>query len=190
MKLGADDFVTKPFPASGNTLDKAILEALESALPRRQAAMVWARIPCLSAATFEGGNLTFYPDRVELVGVKVCGGRRSGLIRRVLDVLRTKTPQGRFVALSGAELGIEVGCSGDQNRIAGCIRDFRHNTRQLLLSEAKVQCGLQDVIQSGGTGYRLHEWIVTRTGRARWHDTGPRWSCNRSADPVMTSKHQ
>ena len=186
MKLGADDFVTKPFPASGNTLDKAILEALGGGASEKASGNgLGPHSVVCQPQQFEGGNLTFYPDPVELCGVKVCGGRRSGLIRRVLDVLRTKTPQGRFVALSGTELGIEVGCSGDQNKIAGCIRDFRRNTRQLLLSEAKVQCGLQDVIQSGGTGYRLHEWIdvqdvASPVARIQGHD-GP---AIRGDDPV------
>lgn len=108
--------------------------------------------------------MTFYPDRVEVCGVKVCGGRRAGLIRRVLDVLRAKRPSGQYIALSGAELGTEVGHRGDQNRIAGCIRDFRRNACQVLLDEAKVECGPQDAIRSGGSGYGLQEWIVVRDG--------------------------
>ena len=165
MKLGANDYVTKPFPTTGDTLDKAILEALGDGVPEKVSNTTSAP-PSESRppAQFKGGNLTFYTDRVELHGIKACGGRRNGLIRRVLDVLRAKRPNGQYVALSGAELGAEVGCSGDQNKIAGCIRDFRRNTRQLLLNEAKLQCGLQDVIQSNRTGYHLHEWIVAQDG--------------------------
>ena len=165
MKLGANDYVTKPFPTTGDTLDKAILEALGDGAPEKASGN--ASAPPSTAgppAQFKGGNLTFYPDRVELCGIKACGGRRNGLIRRVLDVLRAKRPSGQYVALSGTELGAEVGCSGDQNKIAGCIRDFRRNTRQLLLNEAKVQCGLQDVIRSDRTGYHLHEWIIVQDG--------------------------
>ena len=177
MKLGAADYVTKPFPPTGETLDKAIRDALAAGVTEKADGKPPASLRVTSQPTrFQGGEMIFYPDRVEVCGVKVCGGRRSGLIRRVLDVLRAKRPSGQYVALSGAELGTEVGRAGDQNRIAGCIRDFRRNTCQVLLDEAKVECGLQDIVRSGGAGYRLHEWIVVRDGDSVLPRSIDRWS--------------
>lgn len=47
MKLGADDYVTKPFPAAGNTLDRAILEALGCRCTGRRS----GAIPCRLTST-------------------------------------------------------------------------------------------------------------------------------------------
>ncbi len=46
--------------------------------------------------------------------------------------------------------------------MAGAIREFRKNAVNLLLEEANIECGLRDVIQSGGPSYRFTEKITVR----------------------------
>ncbi len=163
MKKGALDFITKPFPTTGNTLDKKITEVLARSRPPsplRQSAPEHVGEP----TPFLGGDLVFFAERVELCGIKVCGGPRNGQIRKVLDILRQKNASGKYPAYSGTELADEIGAHGGQNGIAGCIRNFRTNVTRVLREEASMLCGPHDVIQSGGAGYRLAEWITVRNG--------------------------
>lgn len=164
MKKGAMDFITKPFPTNGNTLDKKISEALARSCPPtpgRRAAPGSTRVP----TPYCGGDLVFFAGRVELCGVKVCGGPGSGQIRRILDLLSATKPNGKCVALSGDELAAKIKCEAGQNGIASCIRRFRQQVADLLMKEANVVCGQQDVIQSGGAGYRLAEKIRVIDGQ-------------------------
>jgi len=165
MKLGADDYVTKPFAPTGNTLDKAIEEALARTSRHGCRSGAPQGGPAVSAdapVAFTGGDLVFFQYRVELCGAKVCGG--NGLIRKVLDALKPRRASGKYVAYSGHELAAEVDCPGEVNRVAGVIRDFRQEAIRVLREELNLQCGTQDVIQSGGPGYRYNEWITVRDG--------------------------
>jgi DNA-binding response OmpR family regulator len=166
MKLGANDYVTKPFDSGeGNKLDKAIKEALE-----KKSRSEFQEVPQITSpratvpTAFHGGELVFYPERVELCGVKICGSRQNGLIRGILDILREKRANGSYVALSGLELAEKLGCPGEQNKISSCIGRFRQSVADVLRKEAGLKCGPQDVIQSGDQGYRLSEVIVVREG--------------------------
>ena len=167
MKLGANDYVTKPFDTGeGNALDQAIKEALAKKGEQPIAACLPREATETGASTKEfcGGEMVFYPERVELCGVKICGSRRNGLIRGILDILREKKANGAYVALSGLELAEELGCPGEQNKISGCIGRFRQSVADVLRKEAALKCGPMDVIQSGDQGYRLNEAIVVGDG--------------------------
>ena len=67
MKLGASDYITKPFATYGRTLDRAILEALDRADGKGMARDGASRsqVPRGQPMRFQGGELVFYPDRVE-----------------------------------------------------------------------------------------------------------------------------
>lgn len=167
MKKGAVDYVTKPFPVKGYTLDKKINEALTRVGATSHGAAGGkspAAGPSGELTPFGGGELVFYRNRVELCGVRVCGGARSGQTRRILDRLRAKRPNGKYVACSGAELAEAIRCETGQNGVAGTIRDFRRHVAETLADQAGLKCGARDVILSGGVGYRLHEWIVVKDG--------------------------
>jgi hypothetical protein len=45
---------------------------------------------------FAGGEMVFYPDRVELCGVTVLGDTGSGQCRTILDVLKCRNPDGGY----------------------------------------------------------------------------------------------
>ena len=84
---------------------------------------------------------------------------RSKQMRKILDELRQRTNSGIYVALSGPELVDRLGLRGGQNGVAGAVRDFRKSVAEILLEQLGLECGSQDIIRSGGPGYRLNEWI-------------------------------
>ena len=164
MKLGAVDYVTKPFPTKGETLDKKINEALARVGVGAIPAISAANSPQAERKAFQGGTMVFFDDRVELCGVTICGGRRCRQLRKVLEALRCKRPSGTFVAHSGNELAHKIGCKTGQNGASAAIRDLRTGIVDALAG-AGIECGRQDVILSGDSGYRLKEWIVVEDGR-------------------------
>lgn len=159
-RKGAADFIDKPFPTAGRTLDRVIRKNIaKRAVPRQESKSAEPR-------TFKGGQLVFHADHVELCGVKVLGDLGLGHMRGILDTLLEKKDSDRFVAFSGAELARRIGAKGGQNTVAGCIRDFRNGVTERLRDEANILCDRQDVIQSGGRGYRLADWIEVVDRRA------------------------
>lgn len=159
MKLGANDYVTKPFSPTGDTLDKAIREALGGNASEKSVGLS-PPVPVGQPVPFEGGDLTFYSDRVELCGVTVLG--ECCQMRRILEELRGRRSQAKYVALSGAELAKRLRLPRGQNAIAEAVKDFRKVATKVL-KEQGILCQRQDIIRSGGPGYRLAEWIVVRT---------------------------
>lgn len=160
---GATDFVKKPFPAKGHTLEKAVMDALNaSGRSRPGAAKLSSSTKKKPPQPLERGEMVFSDDRVDLCGVKICGGSESGMIRRILDELRKTNSRGAFIAYSGSELAKKVNCPAGQNGVAGAIREFRRKVAELLLDEVNISCGPRDIIQSGDRGYRLTEKIIAR----------------------------
>jgi biotin operon repressor len=87
---------------------------------------------------------------------------RAGMMRKILNELKCRNSAGRFEAYSGPELVERLGCLGGQNAVAGCVRDFRKFVTETLRERLGLLAGPQDVIRSGGPGYRLNEWITVR----------------------------
>lgn len=167
VKEGAADYIEKPFPEDGYTLDSAIKKALAGnkapAPTRKPPKAPKSKEP----QEFEGGDMIFYEDRVELCGVWICGDSDSGMIRRILDRLGRRNERGRYVAYSGVALADFLGCDTGGNGVAGAVREFRQKVSGRLLEEANIRCGPRDVIESGGRGYRLNEKIAV------CHQDGP-----------------
>ena len=57
---------------------------------------------------FDGGEIVFFADRVELCGVDICSGPRSQTRRRILELLGKRRMDGTFVAFSGDKLAAEL----------------------------------------------------------------------------------
>ncbi|MCA8999631.1 MAG: hypothetical protein KDA80_21730, partial [Planctomycetaceae bacterium] len=70
MKMGAVDYIPKPFPVSGQTLDKAIQQALENSGQSKPKPTA-AKKPSGPPRPFEGGKLILFKRRVEICGVEV-----------------------------------------------------------------------------------------------------------------------
>ncbi|MFZ5830859.1 MAG: hypothetical protein ACOY3P_12260 [Planctomycetota bacterium] len=160
MKLGANDYVTKAFAIEGRTLDRAIQNALRAG--GRAKSKQKEPPQAATAGTlvrFDGGELVFHINRVELCGAVVLRGRC--LMRRVLEALRRKQANGRYVAIGGKQLGEMLGVLRGQNAIAEAVKDFRDTVTAALRNQG-INCRRDDVIRSGGPGYRLAEWIVVR----------------------------
>jgi FixJ family two-component response regulator len=161
MKQGAADILEKPLLAEGYTLDRAIKKSVaDPDTARRQAAVPQPQIRAVPAQ-FQGGDLVFYPDHVELCGVKVLGGTGAGQTRHILEELNKSDGKGGFVARSGERLAKAVEADGGQNAVAGCIRHFRRSVTKAMRQKGII-CGSYDVIQSRGGGYRLASTIEVR----------------------------
>jgi len=122
---------------------------------------VEARVPSASECEdtpglqpFTGGEIVFHPDRVDFWGVDICSGTRSKTKRRILDLLRLQNDDGTFVAYSGEQLAKKLKLEG---AVAGLIRDLRDEITKSLRNKANIDCGRNDVILSGGRGYRFSE---------------------------------
>jgi hypothetical protein len=111
---------------------------------------------------FQGGEMVFYPDRVELCGVKIVGDTGTGQSRMILDLLKRKRDAVRYVYMSGEALAKSIGAVGI-GVVTGCIRTIRRNATERLMEILGVRVGNEDVIVNDGVhGYCLKEWITVR----------------------------
>ena len=85
-------------------------------------------------------------------------GTRSRARRKLLDLLRQKRADGSFVAHSGDELAAKAGLRGGASTITGTVRGLREAIR-VALEGANIICKKDDVVLSGGPGYRLAESV-------------------------------
>ncbi len=172
MKKGADDYVGKPF-ASGSgprSLNRKIKEAMESRGGCKMNAASGATLGRVKARPqgkqpaklkpFQGGELVFYPSRVELVDRQILGAGGRGMTRRILEALAEKRG-GKYRAYSGDELAERMGEGKGQNDVAAAIRNLRRTIKRVL-EEAGFIYTQRDVIDSGGPGYRFRDWIDVR----------------------------
>jgi DNA-binding transcriptional ArsR family regulator len=111
---------------------------------------------------FTGGEMVFSKKCVKLCGVDICSGPRCQTRRKILDLLRQKKDDGSFVSYSGEVLAKELESEGNEGKVAGAIRDLRNDTVKALSTQASISCSREDVILSGGPGYRLANCITVR----------------------------
>ncbi len=163
---GADDFVAKPFLDGEQRLEKAIADVLQSGGRDRPGARSHSQfVPDPDPPQpFESGEMVFRETRVELCGVRICDGVGSGLMRAILDALRQRDSRGAYVALSGEELAQQAGnAMTRQNDIADAVRRLRGRIEKVMLEQANVRCGRQDVIANDRKyGYTFSRKIVIR----------------------------
>ena len=109
-----------------------------------------------------GGEMVFYANRVELCGVDICSGPRSGSRRIVLELLSKRQKDGSFVAYSGAELEAEAKGAGTQGSSGRWIEDLRSDIMESLRNHANIVSQKKDVILSGDRGYRFAESVTVQ----------------------------
>jgi len=160
---GAVDFVMKPFSEADPPLERVIEDALRVARRDRPGAKSHSELARDGEPPepLERGELAFYPSRVELCGVKICGDESSGAIRRILDVLQTADSQGRRRAYSGEELAAMIAADGGPTAIAGAIRNFRNRVKRTMLVEANVEINpcIDLIVNDRQHGYRISDKI-------------------------------
>lgn len=182
MKSGAVDFVPKPFPDSGMTLDKTILEALARVGQQKTGARHKSRPSKLRV--FQGGEIRLLKRRLVICEVEV---PISQLMYRILSVLNAKYGNGKYVALAGSEIAEheDVNCRRGQNGVSEAIHALRKRIATKLLEEANMEIGDQDVIRSKGMGYRINENVTISVG-GRKSSITPNGQPPKSADGSVT----
>lgn len=164
VKLGAADYVAKPFKREGKTLDGAIMEALRKS--GRLAAT--AAVPSSAAPPrpFAGGEIQLLKKRLVVCGVEV---PITQLMHRILTVLSEKNGAGKYAAFSGDELAEHDGvrCNRGQNGVSDAIHQLRKRITTSVLDEANMTVGDLDIIRSKGLGYRISESVSVITGALR-----------------------
>ena len=188
VTMGAVHAVYKPFPPSGWTLDRAIDKATGkdevAKPPRRRARQCKPKRPM----PFQGGELVFHRNRVELCGVKILGDTGLGQSRAILELLARRKPKGRYVHLSGSKLAQAIEAEGGISTVTGCVRWLRGK----IAARLKEECGLivhrGDVIANDRRhGYCFNEWIEVRGLTAKESgssgSTDAKKAASRDADP-------
>jgi CheY-like chemotaxis protein/DNA-binding MarR family transcriptional regulator len=159
MKLGATDFVGKPF-GRDNPLEDKIREALRTRPQGKNGANDLANG---KVQKFAGGELVFYDDRVELCGRKICGAKGTSNKRRVLDILREANSKGGYRCFSMKDIAdrLKIDRPG---AVAEAVADLRKEYRERLLTESSISCEDEDVIANQNRGYHLRDWITVLDG--------------------------
>lgn len=164
VKLGAADYVAKPFKREGKTLDGAIMEALRKS--GRLAATTAVRPSAAPPRPFVGGEIQLLKKRLVVCGVEV---PITQLMHRILTVLSEKNAAGKYAAFSGDELAEHDGvrCSRGQNGVSDTIHQLRKRITAAVLEEANMAVGDLDIIRSKGLGYRISESVSVVFGARR-----------------------
>lgn len=164
VKLGAADYVAKPFKTEGKTLDGAIIDALRRA--GRVTTAAAAKKPTTPPRPFAGGELQLLKKRLVVCGVEV---PITPLMNRILTVLSGRTSAGKYAAFSGDELAEHDGvrCNRGQNGISESIHQLRKRISSAVLKEAHIEVGDHDIVRSKGLGYRISDAVTVVVGARR-----------------------
>lgn len=159
MKCGAVDYVTKPFPSVGETLDKCIIDALRKADgPSKGQALPVQREGKGKLEPFSQARreLVINRESIELCGITVWSDRSTPDMRIIAEELACKH-HGRYVRLGGKALAAKLDrdCT---NPVGRTIKGFCDNAGRLMAEQCGLSCGRYDVISST-TGYHFTDWI-------------------------------
>ncbi len=172
LKEGAVDYVKKPF--TGGELDKAVREILgrseqQTAGPARGRGRAARRK--LAPFNADQRELVIHDDHVTVCGVTVWTESQHSHMRVMLTRLSAKE-RGRYVRINGTRLGRALGRNAS-NPVSRLIKEFRDRSSDLLAEHCGLECGLRDIIGSGGGGYHLKEWVDARVAGAEAKAAAP-----------------
>jgi len=164
MQKGAFYFLGKDSESFGLKLNDVIRQALASRAARTesplQATATPAAAPAAPALNSPIANqMIYYPERIELWGIKICGPVNSCQSRDLLDVLRITPPLGGSIA---AKILDTTG----QNLISQCVMRFRQDLGKQFAEDLSWPCKPSEVLLSRGPGFRINPAIelVDRLG--------------------------
>ena len=161
MRTGADDCVDKPFSSSGRTLTQAIMDILKKMREPKVPPTDFAAVPPKSGG-FQGGEMVFRDDCVELCGVKILGNTGMGYSRRMLELLSRRGPDGRFINMTAKQLAEQINRYIGDSSIIGCVSTIRSNAKHRLMQHLGVEVQPGDVLTNDEQGYHLNEWITVK----------------------------
>ena len=141
-------------------------------------------------APFQGGSLVIYSDRIEFCEVEICRNANPHRQWYRLLVALSEQKNGVFVAYSGAVLGDKLK-GKDATQVAGIVRNLR-NAISVALRENGIHCQGQDVILSGGPGYRYSEKLSVQFVDCSAEDVARRTNgvSDPKGDPIDDPKEQ
>jgi len=113
-----------------------------------------------SPQRFQGGELVFYPDHIELCGVTIISDKGLQHSLKVMAELR-KQENGRYVRRAGPFLQRLIDAPS-LGTITGCVRTIRKNIASRLREELNIECRMEDVLVHVRQGYCLKDWITVR----------------------------
>lgn len=186
-RLGPNEYISKPWPEKGRTLAAVVKGVLHNIADGHSVRP--ADIPAAPKAKFAGGTIVYRPDRIEMLGRVVTEESHRGNFWKVLQCIRRKNGDGRFKAFSGRNLAQHFkGNGASQNTVSSCVADLRQRFVDVL-AEAGVEAGEEDVILSGGSGYRFKEWIkiAAHDDAAGREPTGEMKTPAQAETPVTTA---
>ncbi|HOM75194.1 MAG TPA: response regulator [Anaerohalosphaeraceae bacterium] len=153
--MGVIDFISKPFPLKGRTLASVIEKTLQKYQKSKEAQ------PPKPEGTFTGGEMAFYPDRIELCGVKIFGSKTVAS-REMLKVLAETKSDGTYRNLGGDQIAEKMDAENGIGTVTGCARTIRRQTAQILKKHLNVEIGENDLLEHSDQGYRLNHRITVR----------------------------
>jgi len=161
MKLGAVDYVAKPFTAE-NPLEDKIRQALKLPLPARGTDDSQPRQEGEeSAKPFTGGYLDFYQDRVEFCGEKIAGPEGQSCPRQVLDLLKRRSLANDKRNYDSRFIARELGFGRGAGAVSDAIFQIRESCAKAMESQS-VHLEKNDVICNRHRGYVFAQQIEVR----------------------------
>jgi DNA-binding response OmpR family regulator/DNA-binding transcriptional ArsR family regulator len=158
---GATQFIAKPFPTEERTLASVIRDVL--ATHEQPSSGKTSGKDNGKPQPFSGGQLVFFDDRAQLLGVKIISDGGTGLTLRILREFGKRFQGGRYIPISAEELS-RILSVPDVNLITGCIRGLRRNIVDRLRKHLNVETATNDVICRDEQGYYLRDWITVVHG--------------------------
>lgn len=154
-RAGATEFISKPFPETGRTLAAVVRSVLEG----RAVMGTTNAAPPVNLKPFAGGMMAFGSDRIQLLGETIAEMSERANYWAVLHALKTRRDDGRFIPMRGTDLARKFkGGAAGENTVSSCVNDLRSRITAMMARRG-LKCGKQDVIMSGGPGYRLNPCI-------------------------------
>jgi DNA-binding response OmpR family regulator len=148
LEKGATTFISKPFTS------RQLARKVRFALKQQRATQ--PSVKPKQSVEFAGGGIVIRDGFVRVGKVRVPITSR---MTRLLSVLVRQNSSGDYIAFSGDELATKLGIPRGQNAIAEIVCSFRKRAAAAL-AESGIVCGPQDLIASGGAGYRLNSWLT------------------------------
>lgn len=153
--MGVIDFISKPFPPKGRTLASVIEKTLQKYQKSKELQ------PPRPEGTFTGGEMVFYPDRIELCGIKIFGSKTAAS-REMLKVLAETKSNGTYRNLGGEQIADKMNAENGIGTVTGCARTIRNQIARLLKKHLNVEIGDNDILEHSDQGYRLNHRIAVR----------------------------